>query len=87
MDRQRLPGLALTDLGEAVGQTHAVMAAAHATLPELIAAFDRQEGWAADGACCYTSHGSTLAESNAEENTTKQLWRRGSHAVRADDAP
>ncbi|GAC1365747.1 MAG: HNH endonuclease signature motif containing protein [Actinomycetota bacterium] len=54
MDRQKLEAMDLGDIGVAIGQMHAMMAAAHATLLELVAVFDRREGWQADGATAMT---------------------------------
>ena len=49
MDRQKLAEMAPSGIADAIGQVHAVMAATHATMLELIAAFDREEAWRDDG--------------------------------------
>jgi hypothetical protein len=41
--------MAPSGIADAIGQVHAVMAATHATMLELIAAFDREEAWRGDG--------------------------------------
>ena len=49
MDRERLAAMPPSEIADAIGQLHAVMAATHATMLELIAAFDREEAWRGDG--------------------------------------
>lgn len=66
------------ELGEAIGQMHAAMAVAHATLMRCIVAFDRQEGWREDGC---SSMAGWLCATLSLTRRTAEAWVSTAHAL------
>jgi hypothetical protein len=78
MGLEELDEAPAVELGEAIGQMHAAMAVAHATMLRCIVAFDRQEGWRDDG--CASMAGWLCAALSLTRRTA-EVWVKTAHAL------